>query len=331
MRKFKVNIDTWRLSYEQPQGTFAWLVDQFKEENKAERPEFIDSKDKYIYFGDWWLVWRQAEEAEVAEAEAADRKVLTEISADLVLVNGEALGQFHFNDTQKYNGLVFFTFTNKALYAHRGGCLAMLDVATDSVGRRMTTQTQLDIAVDVNFNLYLPIMRHIKDTEHYDMILNGNRVVDAGRTLQGVGEWFARSRKRRERFPTLYFEHSRSDGLKLRCYDKGKEIEASGKAYIAEANGFGGNSKIYRFEAVVKWWQFRQWLRHVNDSDTDCPIDWKLRPSETAQEYFKRIAHLYVEDADFCLALWSWACDHVLYFRDKQTNEKISIQDIVTE
>lgn len=330
MRKFKVNIDTWRLSYEQPKDTFDWILDEFTEGNKAERPEFIDPKDKYIYFGDFWLVWRKAEK-EKAEAEVAEGRMLTEINAELVQTNGETLGQFHFNDTQKCNGLVFFTFANKALYDYRGGCLAMLDIATDKLGLMLATQTQLDIAVDVNFNLYLPIIRYVKDCEHYDMILNGNRVADAGRMLQGVGEWFARSRKKRERFPTLYFEHSRSDGLKLRCYDKGKEIEASSKAYIAEANGFGSNSKTYRFEAVVKWWQFRQWLRHVKDADTDCPIDWKLLPSETDQEHFRRIAHLYVEDADFCLALWSWACDHVIYFRNKQTNEKISMLDIIEQ
>lgn len=328
MKLKKTNLDAWRLSYEQPQDLFKSLVAQFAE-----------STDKYIDFGDWGLRMPRKEAEELAEAaateaegqteaEATEAEELTEIYADLVLGDGSVLGRFHFNDTAKYRGLAFFTFDNKALYLYRGGCLAMLEISTSELGLRLRTQTQLDVAVDVNFNLYLPLMRLVRDSDHYEMILNGRTIENENRTLQGVGEWFARSRKKRERYPTLYFEHKRFDGLKLRCYDKGKEVEASGKTYILDANGFG-KSKTYRFEAVIKWWQFRQFLRYIKDASTDCPLDWKLRPSETDQEHFERIAHQYVESADFALALWDWACGHVLYFRDRRTNEKITMLDLV--
>ena len=321
MKEYRVNIDGWRLSFDQPQGTFRWLSQQFSE-----------AADKCVDFGDWRLRMTNSEFITEEEAEAespSEAEVLTEIEADVILADDTVLGHFHFTTSSKCKGLTFFTFNNKALYAFSGGgVIGMFGVVMQQLGLTLRTQTQIDIAVDVNFNLYLPIARHIKDFQRYDMILNGKRIEDENRTLEGVGEWFSRSRKKRERYPTLYFEHSRPDGLKLRVYDKTKEVEASGKNYILEHNGFG-KAKTYRFEAVVKWAQFKRFIHHVKDVDTDCPADWKLRPNETDQEHFERTIHTLVCDDDYSLALWSWACDHVLYFRNKQTNERISMCDLL--
>lgn len=322
MRKIQVNVDTRRLSFFQPQGLFDHLL--------------MAQSDGVITYDDFSLrLPQQEQEADEAAAEAAvdDEAAVeppTEINADLMLADGEVLGQFRFNNTPKYRGLAFFTFANKALYDYGSGCAAMLDVATSQLGLELCALTQTDIALDVNCNIYPHIMRFVRDAEHFDMILNGDRVDDANRTLQGIGEWFARSRKKRERFPTLYFEHKRADGLKIRVYDKSKEIEESGKSYIAEHNGFGA-TKTYRVEIVVKWVQFKQWQRHICDVDTIVPNDdWKLRTNETLHEHMKRTNALYLGDSDYCLALWSWAADHVLYFREKATNRKVSLFDIVS-
>lgn len=305
MKKTKINIDTWRLSYEQPHNLFERLMEDF-----ARYGGNID-------FGEWML--RKKEDDEAAE--------VTEINAEVVLADGSVLGNFRFNNSPQYRGLTFFTFKNKALY--EGGAIAMLGVVEEQLGLRLRTQTQIDIAVDANYNLYLPIMRLVKDYDHFDMVLNGVRVEDADRTLQGIGEWFARSRKKRERFPTLYFEQRRNDGLKLRCYDKGKEIEESGKNYIADGNGFGASAKTWRFEVVVKWAQFQRWMQHVSDVDTDYPNEWKRRPNESEQEHFERTVHTLMVDDGYLLALWAWGNDHVLYFRNKRTNAKISIMSLL--
>lgn len=300
----KIHIDTWRLSYEQPHNLFERLVEDFARYGGS------------IDFGEWRLCKKEDDEA--AE--------VTEINADVLLSDGSVLGNFRFNNSPQYRGLTFFTFTNKALY--EGGAMAMLGVVTDDLGLRLRTQTQIDIAVDANYNLYLPIMRLVKDYDHFDMVLNGVRVGDANRTLQGIGEWFSRSRKKRERFPTLYFEQRRNDGLKLRCYDKGKEIEESGKTYIADGNGFG--EKTWRFEVVIKWAQFKRWLRFIEDADFTAPSEeWKRRPNESEQEHLERTVHTLMLDDAYLLALWSWANDHVLYFRNKRTNAKISIMSLL--
>lgn len=317
MKKFKVNIDTRRISFIQPQGLFDHL-------SKAD--------SRVIDYGEWVLRLHKQEEDE-ASAEAADDEAAveppTEIDADLLTADGEVLGHFHFNNTSKCKGLSFFTFANKALYDYGSGCAAMLDVATSQLGLEICSLTRTDIAVDVNFNIYPQVMKFVRDSEHFDMILNGDKVDDANRTLQGIGEWFARSRKKRSRFPTLYFEHKRADGLKVRIYDKGKEIEESGKTYIAEHNGFGA-AKTYRIEIVVKWQQFQRWMNHVSDVDADFPNEWKRRTDETPREYIERANALFLGDADYCLALWSWAADHVLYFREKATDRKVSLFDIVS-
>lgn len=324
MRKYQVNVDTRRLSFIQPQGLFDYLLTAAQ-------------SDKVIVYNDWSLRLllqdKEADEAEAeaaAEADEASREPPTDIYADLELADGEVLGRFLFNNNNKYKGLAFFTFNNKALYAYGSGCGAMLDVATSQLGLELCALTQTDIALDVNCNIYPHIMRFVRDAEHFDMILNGDRVDDANRTLQGIGEWFARSRKKRERYPTLYFEHKRADGLKVRIYDKTKEIEESGKTYIAEHNSFGA-AKTYRIEIVVKWTQFKHWQQHICDVDTIVPNDdWKRRTNETFHEHIKRTNALYLGDADYCLALWSWAADHVLYFREKANSRKVSLLDIVS-
>lgn len=309
MKKMKVHIDMWRLAYAHPHDIFKRVTDGFGLCGGS------------IDFGEWRLRIKKDEEGDIPEE-------ATEVNADVVLADGSVLGHFRFNNSSKCKGLTFFTFTNKALY-EQDWAMAMLGVVADDLGLLLRTQTQIDIAVDVNYNLYLPIMRCVKDCDQFDMVLNGVRVDDENRSLQGIGEWFGRSRKKRERFPTLYFEHRRNDGLKLRCYDKTKEIEESGKAYIAEENGFGAEAKIWRFEAVIKWGQFQRWMQFINDVDVPTPSEWKQRPNESRQEYLERTVHTLMLDDAYLLALWSWANDHVIYFRNKRTDEKVSIMNFL--
>lgn len=332
-RKIKTNVDKRRLSFVQPHDFFDYLL------------TIVD--DGGIRDFDGWSLMllrkdRAADEAEIVDEEDAEREAciaayeavneaadeaLSEISANLVLANREVLGRFQFNNTNKYKGLAFFTFTNKALYDYGCGCGAMLYTATSQLGLELCGLTQTDIALDVNCNIYPHLMRLFRDSEHYDMILNGNRVDDSRRTLRGVGEWFSRSRERRERFPTLYIQQKRDDGLKVRIYDKKKEIEESDKTYITEHNGFGA-AQTYRIEIEVKWTQFKNWLRHIDRHDTIVPDEWKRQQRESVSDHVKRTNYLYIGDDDYCLALWSWAADHVIYFREKATNRKVSLLDI---
>lgn len=287
--------------------------------------KFVHSPNKYHPFQDFTLVFNDKDAKR-------DHSTDMEIVADVF--DSENLGRFFFNSVSKYGGLTFFTFENEVLY--RGGELERLERITNKLGLTLQSVTQTDIAADVNFNVTRKVSRFVKDCEHYDMIINGKQVTDTER-LNGYGEFYGRSRMVRDRYPTLYFSHKCSDGLVIRIYDKAQEIaDKSHKTYIAEHNGFGEGSKIFRLEVSVKWKQFKHWLAYLNTEKNALPFEWKRYVSEdehasleSVEAYLSRSVRLLSDEA-YRRALWSWACDHVIYFRDKRTHEKVSLLDIAT-
>lgn len=294
---------------------------------------FVHSPNKYHRFQDFTLAFNGKDEDAEKEAER-DHSTDMEIVADVLLADGENLGHFCFNSASKYGGLIFFTFENEVLY--RGGELERLERVTNALGLTLQSVTQTDVAADVNFNVTRKIFKFISDCRGYDMVWNGRQVTNKER-LRGYGEMKGRSREQRDHYPTLYFSHKCSDGLSIRIYDKAQEIEdESHKTYITEHNGFGKGDKMFRLEVSVRWKQFKRWLAHLNTEENALPLKWKRgvskdehAPSESEEAYLHRSVRLLGDEA-YRRALWAWASDHVVYFRDKQTHEKVSLLDIAT-
>jgi len=195
--------------------------------------------------------------------------------------------------------------------------LCYLPYITSTLGLVLNNITLLEIAADTNVNPVPSIRRYIHDYEHYDMIMNGKRVADERRKIDGYCEAYGSSRVRIDRYPTLYFGQSKAEGLRMRIYNKTKEIEeASGKQYEADWNEYGDHS-IYRLEVVVRNEDYRQWLSYI-------------APKVPEWGCLEAAEHLIMSE-EYRTAIWLYATRRMLYFRPKgKRKEVIDLADIIS-
>ena len=101
----------------------------------------------------------------------------------------------------------------------------MLYVA-DFYGMTFNNVTELELAFDSTYNYISKVRRMIKDVENYDLYLNGRKVTN-DETLDGYGEYYSRSRVKLSKLPTLYFSQAKDTDMKMRIYDKARELNES--------------------------------------------------------------------------------------------------------
>lgn len=329
-KKGIVNIDKLRLSFTQPLSLWQELI-----KHPIEKPTDNNKqpKNKYVSFGDFKLHI-------IDDGRGKDQaKEPTKIVADVILSDNTKLGTFTFNNSAKYDGLCFFTFENKAFYTTdtiingvKSNMMCYLQPIADTLGLVINSFTETELSADINHNP-LPIIRKlIKDYSNFDMIVNRKCVKDENRTIEGYGEWFDRSRKKLNRYPTIYVRQSKDDGQKLKIYNKTQEInEESGKDYITEWNDFG-RSNIYRLEVSVKWENFQKWLDYLQTA-VHLPSEWKRyfsdNPSQTESmtDYLERTIWL-LSFHDYRVAMWSYCTEKMLYFKHRASNTPITLPDI---
>lgn len=328
-------MDKLRLSFIQPQE----LWDELKKYpiDKPTDPK-KKPKNKYVFFGDF--MFEITDDGRGKDS----KKEPTKIVANVILRDNTKLGTFTFNNSAKYDGLCFFTFENKALYtidtiihSEKSNKMCYLQPIADALGLTINTFTEIELSVDINHNP-LPIIRKlIKDYEKFDMIVNRKLVIDENRTIEDYGEWFNRSRKKLNRYPTIYIRQAKDDGQKLRIYNKSQEIsDENHKNYISEWDDFGC-SDIYRLEVCVKWENFKKWLDYLQTAD-NLPSEWKRyfsenpkdptqSPTETTTDHLERTLWL-LQNPDYRTAMWYYCCEKMLYFVHRRTNTPITLADI---
>ena len=308
-KRINFNIDKLKQCYNQPEGFFDEI---------SQYPT-----NKYLTYDYFTL-----HIIDDGRGENSDKQPIM-VKANVILPDGTLLGNFVFHHSAQYDGRCFFTFANAALYettnivcGEKYNHQSELDFIASTLGLTINNFTTIELAADVNFNVIAKVMKLIKDFQNYDMIVNGKRITDENRHIDNYGEYYGRSRAKRDRYPTLYFSQAKSDGLELKIYDKTKEIneENSHKKYIEEWNEFG-EQKIYRLELTIKNEQFKKWLEYVREN------------APTSD-------HLLAEWGDFELAegllmlraykcpLWQFGADRLVYFRSKATNDVVSLLDI---
>lgn len=326
-KRINFNIDKLKLSFVQPNKLF---------EDLSQYPT-----GKYVNYEDFSL--QIIDDGRKVDSEKQPSKILVNV----ILADKTLLGTFTFNNSAKYDGLCFFKFANSALYKCEGynyegkyNCQSYIYYVADALNLRLNSITEIELAVDINFNPISKIRKLIKDHENYDMIYNSKRIIDENRIIDNYGEFFSRSRHKIDRTPTLYFSQKKSDGLKTKIYDKSREIteENPSKNYEEEWNDFNGK-KIYRIEMTVLWEQFKTWLQYVNSPNSPFRFEWKqyiseedgenFSPSEEFKEYLARTQYLLMLE-DYRCALWQFCADRVLYFRNRKTKEVVSLLDIAT-
>ena len=248
-------------------------------------------------------------------------KPRTKIKCNVILNEGLLLGKFEFNNSAKYAGKCFFEFDNKALYSIAGynfgkkyNHLVTLDFVEQQLNITKNNVTCVEVAMDVNFNVIHVIQKLIKDYKNFTMYVNGNIINNEGRKIENYGEYFQRSRKRRERYPTIYLTQSKEDSPRLKIYNKTNEIKESGKSYIQQWNGMP--STMYRVEVTVKNEDFKKFMEIMQGKN----------------DFYSEIEgvclHLSVEG--YIYLLWQYITDRMLYFKNKSTGEVIRMLDICT-
>lgn len=237
------------------------------------------------------------------------------------------LGTFTFHNSAKYEGKAFFSFENAALYRiymrqYNGepiNHICDLMYVCEYYGMTFNNITELELAFDSNYNYIGKVRRMIKDIDHYDLILNGRRVTD-DETLDGYGEYFSRSRVKLAKLPTLYFSQAKDTDMSMRIYNKARELTESSphKAeMMKEWLGWDDISKLYRVEVVMHNTNVREFVgrygeRLIGDSGEHCNILNLLNSEE------------------FRLAMFLDSADRMIYFRDRQTGEHISLVQVAT-
>lgn len=323
-KKGIINIDKLRLSFIQPQELWDELVKHpiDKTQDPKKQP-----KHNYVPFGDFKFDITDDGRGQ------DNKKEPIKIVADVILNDNTKLGTFTFNNSAKYDGLCFFTFENKALYTtdiiihgEKSNKMCYLQPIADALGLTINSFTEIELAADVNHNPLPIIRRLIKDYENFDMIVNRKSVIDENRTIEDYGEMFNRTRKKLNRYPTIYIKQSKKDGQKLRIYNKSQEImEESGKKYVEEWDDFG-RSDIYRLEVSVKWENFKKWIDYLQTA-AHLPSEWQRHPTETITEHLERTLWL-LQNHDYRIAMWYYCADKMLYFVHRRTNTPITLAEI---
>ena len=303
-------IDKLKVCYKQPVELFDWLIKQ--------GGIYSDTKDAYIDCGDFTL--------KLINKEGKDENY-TQLDFDVIIPanNYSKLGTFTFNNSSKYEGLCFFEFENSALYSifSKGYDLTnnnyqgLLFYVAQTLGLEFNNITQVDVAIDTTKNYIKHLRNYIHRYNEYDMFLNGHIVKDPNATLEHYGEYYSRSRETMSRQPTLYFGQSKDVGLKMRIYNKTKELEEQStdkaKRY-ADYVEFTTSNPIYRVEVVIK--------------NTDVKLFHSLWMERYGDEDKENILSLLMLE-QFNAQLWKWATNRLVYFKDKQSKEYIYLADIL--
>lgn len=302
--KYNFNIDKLRLCYKQPQQLF----DLLKCYNNGD----------YINFEGFSLIIIDS------GISAESTKEQTKIKANVILEDGTRLGEFSFNDSAKYEGKCFFSVDNHALYKVNGydsqgnkhNYMAFMGWIEQQLRLEKNNLTEVEIACDINFNPLPQLLKLIRNTNSYDMIVNGKKVDDNER-ISGYGEFFERTRTKRKRYPTIYLTQRKLGSPSIKIYDKASEItEESGKGYISDWNDFN-SSIMWRLEVTVKNEDFKAFQERISKNIEE----WGQIETITellGMEQFKAL-------------LWVYIADRLIYFRNKHNDEVICLLDIATK
>lgn len=302
--KCNFNVDKLKICYKQPQQLWDFLA-----EYNTDDVIYMDSFKVHI-----------TDDGKGVNSS----KLPVKITANIITDDNVILGKFTFNNSAKYEGKCFFEFYNQALYTifseymgAKYNYICCMDFVAQNLNLEINNITELEIACDVNFNPLPRLYKLIKNHENYDMIYNGKVVEDYTKILEGVGEFYGRSRTKKNRYPTLYLSQKKEDAPSLKIYDKRTEIEDNDKQYINTWND-NLNGTLYRVEVSVKNEDIKKFLQLAGEH----------------QEHWGDIQAFLtmLGDEGYRYSIWKYICDRIVYFRAKSGNkEVITLHSITTK
>lgn len=309
MRKvfYTVSVDKLRVCLNAPSDLFGYLKNNYTQHDRENNHRILEEDDFTLTF--------------IEEDEHRMSATL-----DVRDVGGYyRLGTFTFHNSAKYEGRAFFSFENAALYRvymrqYNGepiNHICDFQTVCEFYGLEFNNITELELALDSNYNYIRKVRSMIKNIDRYDLILNGRKVVN-DETLDGYGEYYSRSRVKLSKLPTLYFSQAKDTDMKMRIYDKAREMNESSpqKAErLKEWLGWDDISTLYRVEAVMHNSNVREFVgrygeRLIGDSGEHCNI-LNLLGSE-----------------EFRLAMLLDSTERMVYFKDKRTGDRIGLIEL---
>ena len=302
-----VNIDKLRVCFTMPENLYTYLNEHYTRYDELTNARILDEDDFSLVF--------------VEDDETKMSAVLNVRDVDGYF----RLGTFTFSNSAKYEGKAFFTFENGALYrvytrvpnGEPTNHICDLLYVADFYGMTFNNITELELAFDSNYNYISKVRKMIKDVDTYDLYLNGRKVSD-DETLDGYGEYYTRSREKMSKLPTLYFSQSKDTDMKMRVYDKARELNENSpnKAErLKEWLGWDTIDKLYRVEVVLHNTNVREFVERYGE-----------RLYSECGEHSNVLNLLGM--SEFRTAMFLDSSDRMIYFRDKQTREKISLVEV---
>lgn len=304
-----VNVDKLRVCFTMPEYLYGYLNEHYTRRDELTDARILDEDTFSLVF---------IEEDEVK---------MTAILNVRDVEGYYRLGTFTFSNSAKYAGKAFFSFENSALYRvylkfpneEPKNHICDLQYVADFYGMEFNNITELELAFDSTFNYISKVRKMIKDTDAYDLYLNGKKVKN-DETLDGYGEYYTRSRVKMSKLPTLYFSQSKDTDMKMRVYDKARELNENSpnKAErLKEWLGWDTIDKLYRVEVVLHNTNVREFVERYGE-----------RLYSECGEHSNVLNLLGM--SDFRLAMFLDSVDRLIYFRNKKTREKISLVELAS-
>ena len=304
-----VNVDKLRVCFTMPETLYGYLNDHYTRRDELTDARILDEDTFSLVF---------IEEDEV------------KMTAVLNVRDVEGyyrLGTFTFSNSAKYAGKAFFSFENSALYRvylkfpneEPKNHICDLQYVADFYGMEFNNVTELELAFDSTFNYISKVRKMIKAVDTYDLYLNGKKVKD-DETLDGYGEYYTRSRVKMSKLPTLYFSQAKDTDMKMRVYDKARELDENSpnKAErLKEWLGWDTIDTLYRVEVVMHNTNVREFVERYGE-----------RLYSECGEHSNVLNLLGM--SDFRLAMFLDSVDRLIYFRNKKTREKISLIELAS-
>ena len=199
-----------------------------------------------------------------------------------------------FEKEEDSSRLCWIRLDNKALYS---GELAYLYYIADDLGLEFHNITDKEIAVDSNVNWFRRVRAAIRNKELIPVVL-GKAYTDMKEIISRL-LYIHTGDRMRYKTDTLVVKGADSS---LKLYDKGKEIEESGKEYIRESFGLRSGG-MYRAEVKVNNRALSDYCASVGCTQYDI--------------YMKLI------DKGFLLELWHYFGNKLLRFKEKRNQVSI--------
>jgi len=166
----------------------------------------------------------------------------------------------------------------------------LLNQIADFIGVHFLSFTNFEIALDSNVNYGSKIWQTIRKPEIVPFV-NGKSYEDyeSGKRLEGIGLYYSITRKRQVDM-TIYFSFKDST-LKLKSYNKSKEIESNKyrKKYILDK--LGRNCELFRLEITATDKQIRPLINKFYGNNREADFIHAL----TDEYELKRIFEYWIE------------------------------------